>query len=314
MNNNTTPSFTYYTTSPKYTSPTAVSSYFYKELELKNKQISELQSRINILLKDKQNLQSQINELKSKNYNLSFMTEQESKQSLLQNQQKESQYQSQIQKLMKENNELKQRINKEENTEMNYQNTFTFKLANAQKEIDNLSVMNTFKDNILYHMQEFYNRLNNLIGVKFQYELDFCNDDLNTYMNHLKEIESKVMNQLQFDDGGVKNYNNNNVLMYDKVNTNESGNKMNVSKTVKTTITNKKRSNSKQYRDTAGNSVNNMNMNTNSSNNNSKLSKYDSLLRTPPRDDDYIAPLSGQMDYLKSINEYNTRSRSNYNF
>jgi hypothetical protein len=106
--------------------------------------------------------------------------------------------------------------------------------------------------------------------------------------------------------------------MYDNVNTNENGNKVNTSKTVKTTITNKKRSNSKQYRETAGNSVNNMNMNvnTNSSNNNnnSKLSKYDSLLRTPPRDDDYIAPLSGQMDYLKSINEYNTRSRSNYNF
>jgi hypothetical protein len=317
MNNNTTPSFTYYTTSPKYTSPTAVSSYFYKELELKNKQISELQARINILFKDKQNLQSQINELKSKNYNLSFMTEQESKQSLLQNQQKELQYQSQIQKLMKENNELKQRINKEENTEMNYQNTFTFKLSNAQKEIDNLSVMNTFKDNILYHMQEFYNRLNNLIGVKFQYELDFCNDDLNTYMSRLKEIESKVMNQLQFDDGNVMK-NNNNVSMYDNVNTNENGNKVNTSKTVKTTITNKKRSNSKQYRETAGNSVNNtnMNVNTNSSNNNnnSKLSKYDSLLRTPPRDDDYIAPLSGQMDYLKSINEYNTRSRSNYNF
>ena len=175
--------------------------------------------------------------------------------------------------------------------------------------------MNTFKDNILYHMHEFYSRLNNLIGVKFQYELDFCNDDLNTYMSHLKEIESKVMNQLQFDDGNVMK-NNNNVSMYDNVNTNENGNKVNVSKTVKTTITNKKRSNSKQYRETAGNSVNNtnMNVNTNSSNNNSKLSKYESLLRTPPRDDDYIAPLSGQMDYLKSINEYNTRSRSNYNF
>ena len=309
MNNNTTPSFTYYTTSPKYTSPTAVSSYFYKELELKNKHISELQSRINLLLKDKQNLQSQINELKSKNYNISFMTEQESKQSLLHNQQKESQYQSQIQKLMKENNELKQRINKEENTEMNYQNTFTFKLSNAQKEIDNLSVMNTFKDNILYHMQEFYNRLNNLIGVKFQYELDYCNDDLNTYMKHLKEIESKVMNQLQFDDGGAhyNNNNHNNTSTYNKVNTNETVNKMdrtNVSKGMKPTISNKKRSNSKQYENTTVSSNSNKHNNI----------KHDNLLRTPPRDDDYIAPLSGQMDYLKSINEYNTRSRSNYNF
>ena len=226
MNSKSNPSLTYYTTSPKYTSPTAVSSYFYKELELKNKHISELQSRINLLLKDKQSLSAQINELKSTNYNLSFMTEQESKQSLLQNQQKESHYQSQIQKLIKENNELKQRISREDNTEMSYQNTIMFKLSNAQKEIDNLSVMNTFKDNILYHMQEFYNKLNNLIGVKFHYELDFCNDDLNTYMKHLKEIESKVMSQLQFEEGGAAAYHNHNASTYGQVNTNETTNKV----------------------------------------------------------------------------------------
>ena len=52
-------SCTYQANSGNYTSPSAAYSYFYKELDLKNKQISELKARINNLLESKQSLQDQ---------------------------------------------------------------------------------------------------------------------------------------------------------------------------------------------------------------------------------------------------------------
>ena len=320
MNNNHihshhSPSLTYQTTSSKHISPTALSSYFYKELSLKNKQISDLQSRITSLITTNQSLTSKINELQSKNYNLSLQNEKDSNQSLYNSQQQQTQFNSQIKALKNENVFLKQRLNKEENIESNYHNTIMYKLSNAQKEIDNLSVMNTYKDTILYHMQEFYNKLNNYTGVKYQYELDYCNDDLNTYMKHLKEIESKVMNELQFDDHAHDTY-----TLTPNINTNmnEHLNRMSKNNNFKTFKPKTKHINFKpneQY-------VNTKHCECRYYGNKSKVpttvrhnnTKYNNLLRTPPRDDDYIAPLSPQMNYLKTINASTTHSRSNYNF
>lgn len=314
------PSLTYQTTSSsKHISPTALSSYFYKELSLKNKQISDLQSRITSLLTTNQQLTSKINELKSKNYNLSIQNEKDSNQSLYASQQQQTQFNSQINALKTENNILKQRLNKEDNIENNYHNTIMYKLSTAQKEIDNLSVMNTYKDTILYHMQEFYNKLNNYVGVKYQYELDYCNDDLNTYMKHLKEIESKVMNDLQIDE-----------CAYDthahtlNINTNTNVDHLNINRMSKNNNFKSFNPRTKQIKFKPHEQyVNTKHCECRYNGTKSKIpttlkkhnnTKHNNLLRTPPRDDDYIAPLSPQMNYLKTINASTTHSRTNYNF
>ena len=81
---------TYSSHTQGYTSPSEITSYFYKELDLKNKQISELKVRINSLLDNKQNLQSQIEDLKMKNYSLSSNCEQETQMTTIASQKKEN--------------------------------------------------------------------------------------------------------------------------------------------------------------------------------------------------------------------------------
>ena len=317
------PSLTYQTSSSKRVSPTAISSYFYKELSLKNKHISDLQSRIASLLATNQSLTSKITELKSKNYNLSLQNEKDSNHSLYNSQQQQTHFTSQIQALKNENTFLKQLLNKEDNVESDYHSTVMFKLSNAQKEIDNLSIMNAYKDTILYHMQQFYNKLNNVIGVKYQYDLDFCNDDLNTYMKRLKEIERKVMNDLQCDDS----VNDNGTYTIDttaptiKADVNEERiNRMSKSNNFKTfkpktkcikfkpseLYVNTKNCECRYY----GNNKSKVP----TIRNNDTGTKHNNLLRTPPRDNDYIAPLSAQVAYLKTINASSARSRSSYNY
>ena len=183
---------TYQQNSGQYT-PSGAYSYFYKELDLKNKQIAELKARINNLLDSKQNLQEQIENLKAKNYSLSSNCEQETQMSTIQLQKRENELINHINNLQRENSMLKMQLNKKEGAETNFQNTIAYKLAQAQKEVDNLSVMNTYKDNILSKMEEFYNKLNSIAGTKFNYTLDYCNDDLNIYSKRMKEIEDKVI-------------------------------------------------------------------------------------------------------------------------
>ena len=138
---------TYQQNSGQYT-PSGAYSYFYKELDLKNKQIAELKARINNLLDSKQNLQEQIENLKAKNYSLSSNCEQETQMSTIQLQKRENELINHINNLQRENSMLKMQLNKKEGAETNFQNTIAYKLAQAQKEVDNLSVMNTYKDNI----------------------------------------------------------------------------------------------------------------------------------------------------------------------
>ena len=124
---------TYSSHTQGYTSPSEITSYFYKELDLKNKQISELKVRINSLLDNKQNLQSQIEDLKMKNYSLSSNCEQETQMTTIASQKKENELKEQINYLLRENEMLKQRCNQKEGVESNFQNTITYKLNQAQK-------------------------------------------------------------------------------------------------------------------------------------------------------------------------------------
>ena len=339
---------TYSSHTQGYTSPSEITSYFYKELDLKNKQISELKVRINSLLDNKQNLQSQIEDLKMKNYSLSSNCEQETQMTTIASQKKENELKEQINYLLRENEMLKQRCNQKEGVESNFQNTITYKLHQAQKEIDNLSVMNTYKDNLLSRMQDFYNKINNIAGTRYNYTLDYCNDDLNVYMRRMKEIEDKVIHQLQFEDfhqnttyfgnqnNNTNNTSNNNIigktnLIVDNNNNNGEQNQnikaVNQSQQIKKSkapykiyhaktpqinftseerYVNKRSCNCayKQCKSPTPKAPYKYNCH----------HKETSLTRTPPRDEDYISPTSEKMGYLRTINEFGSFSRKNYNF
>lgn len=321
---------TYQQNSGQYT-PSGAYSYFYKELDLKNKQIAELKARINNLLDSKQNLQEQIENLKAKNYSLSSNCEQETQMSTIQLQKRENELINHINNLQRENSMLKMQLNKKEGAETNFQNTIAYKLAQAQKEVDNLSVMNTYKDNILSKMEEFYNKLNNIAGTKFNYTLDYCNDDLNIYSKRMKEIEDKVIHQLQFEDfhSNTQYFNNNQNPQEENKTTTQNittVNNISNSKTNKSMgfRTFKPKTPSTQFRPEEC-IVNTRSCNCAYNHRKSPLPKKSvprgtvenietSLTRTPPRDEDYISPSSEKMDYLRTINENEGKSRRNYNF
>ena len=61
-------SLEYLSLSPKYTSPSAISTYFYKELDIKNQNIYELKQRVTELLNDKAIMQKQLDTLQNQNY------------------------------------------------------------------------------------------------------------------------------------------------------------------------------------------------------------------------------------------------------
>ena len=322
---------TYQQNSGQYNTPSAAYSYFYKELDLKNKQISELKARINSLLDSKQNLQEQIENLKAKNYSLSSNCEQETQMSTIQLQKRENELINHINNLQRENAMLKMQLNKKEGAESNFQNTIAYKLAQAQKEVDNLSVMNTYKDNILSKMEEFYNKLNNIAGTKFNYTLDDCNDDLNVYSKRMKEIEDKVIHQLQFEDfhSNTQYFNNNQNPQEENKTTTQNittVNNISNSKTNKSMgfRTFKPKTPSTQFRPEEC-IVNTRACNCAYNHRKSPLPKRSvprttvdnfetSLTRTPPRDEDYISPSSEKMEYLRTINENEGKSRRNYNF
>ena len=198
-------SIDYLSQSPKYTSPSAVNSYFYKELDLKNQNISELKRRINELLNDKALMQKHINALQNRNYashtqceqnEISLRKEHEAEQTTLMNR---------INVLEKENTFLKQKLNKKETIENSLNDTIEHKLHKQEKQITNLNHLNQLKDKILFQMQNFYNKLNHIVNAEtfrnnsYIKELDYKADDINEYFSKLNEIEYKVLLQMNYD-------------------------------------------------------------------------------------------------------------------
>jgi hypothetical protein len=198
-------SIDYLSKSPKYTSPSAVTSYFYKELDLKNQNISELKRRINELLNDKALMQKQINALQNRNYashtqceqnEISLRKEHEAHQTTLMNR---------ITALEKENTFLKQKLTKKETIANSINDTIEHKLHKQESQITNLNNLNQLKDNILFQMQIFYNKLNRIVNAEsfrnnaFIKELDYKVDDINEYFSKLNEIEYKVLLQMNYD-------------------------------------------------------------------------------------------------------------------
>ena len=205
------------------------SSYFYRELEKKNKQITEMQKRINNLIDEKNSLQITIQNLKTENYDLGITNEKENNQMNFEYQNKINQLYQTINYLQNENTLLKNEVNKKDKIEQNYNNTFLKKLNQSRREIDNLSVMNSIKDTILRELQDFVNELNDNIGNKLNCELDFNNDDLNTFKYNLEQIKNKIYSEFSNNTiNGNNNFNKENNNLNKEINlNNNNSNKIN---------------------------------------------------------------------------------------
>ena len=201
------------------------SSYFYRELEKKNKQITEMQKRINNLIDEKNSLQITIQNLKTENYDLGITNEKENNQMNFEYQNKINQLYQIINYLQNENTLLKNEVNKKDKIEQNYNNTFLKKLNQSRREIDNLSVMNSIKDTILRELQDFVNELNDNIGNKLNCELDFNNDDLNTFKYNLEQIKNKIYSEFSNNTiNGNNNFNKENNNLNKEINLNNNKN------------------------------------------------------------------------------------------
>ena len=180
------------------------SPYFYKELDKKNKYISELKTRINNLLDEKLSLHNEIEDLKNKNFQISQNKNSENNKINIQSKNNEKNLYNLIRNLQNENQNIKNLLNKKEGINNNFNSTYFSELNKYQKENDNLRILNAVKDNILIEMEKFLNKLNEICGTKLDIILDYSNDDIEVYFRNLKILEKKIINYCKFDENFTK--------------------------------------------------------------------------------------------------------------
>jgi hypothetical protein len=76
-----------------------------------------------------------------------------------------------------------------------YNDTIKYKLLSAQKEIDNLTIMNTNKDHLIMIMQKFINNLNNIV-CNGKINLNIEKIDIKTFIKNLNQLEQKLISKL----------------------------------------------------------------------------------------------------------------------
>lgn len=164
-------------------------SIYHTELARKDKQILILRNRINNLVLNKNSLISQFENSKQKNIpslkNISPKNNLTIRNKLI----------SSIQTLKYENSILRNKMDLANEIEGKYSDTIKYKLLSAQKEIDNLTIMNTNKDIIIMNMQKFINNLNNIIG-NGKINLNLEQIDIKTFIKNLKQLEQKIVSKL----------------------------------------------------------------------------------------------------------------------
>ena len=166
-------------------------SFFKNQLAKKDKQISFLQKKINNLILNKNSLLSQVDSSLNKKCKDIISLKSISPQNITKHK-----LFSSIHTLKIENYKSRNIMNLSNQIECKYSSTFQYKLLNAQKEIKNLTVMNTNKDNIIINVQNFLNNLNNLV-CKGKLNLDLSQIDIKTFITNLKNLEIKIMEKLQ---------------------------------------------------------------------------------------------------------------------
>ena len=174
-------------------------NYFYQELDKKNKEIQELKEKVSSLLDEKTLLNKTINDLREKNKKLIISEEKENQKLDSNNNRKIKELYQILNIIQNENKILKDKLSKQDDFEKDFNNTVKNKLTQAQRNVDNLSVLNTIKDNIILDYQDFVNTLNEIVGKKFNFILDFSNDKIDTYKINLTKIQNKVLEHLNYE-------------------------------------------------------------------------------------------------------------------
>jgi hypothetical protein len=162
---------------------------YHSEIARKNKQILILKNKINNLIFSKNSLISQINNSKQ-NYipspknispknNLANKNKLKPSKRILEN----------------KNSSLSIKMGLSNKINDKYNDTIKYKLLSAQKEIDNLTIMNTNKDNIIMIMQKFINNLNNIV-CNGKINLNLEKIDIKTFIKNLNQLEQKLISKL----------------------------------------------------------------------------------------------------------------------
>ncbi len=164
-------------------------SIYQNKLARRDKTILSLQNKINNLIFNKNSLISQIDKTIKKNTP-------SSKNISPQNNISNNKIYSSINTLQYENNLLRNRLNLTVKIGDKYNNTFQYKLLSAQKEVENLTIMNANKDNIIMNMQNFLNNLNNII-CNGKINLNINQLDIKTFIANLKKLEQKIIKKFK---------------------------------------------------------------------------------------------------------------------
>jgi hypothetical protein len=159
-------------------------SLYQSELALKDMQISHLKNKINNLVQNKNSLFSQLDKSVIKKNALSSKISPLIKDCCKSNN---------IYYLSNDNFQIKNKMNSYMKFGDKYKNTLQYKLLSAQNEIENLTIMNENKDNIIMNMQNFINNLNNTV-CNGKINLNLNQLDINTFVSNLKQLEQKIIN------------------------------------------------------------------------------------------------------------------------
>ena len=162
---------------------------YHSQIARKNKQILTLKNKINNLILSKNSLISQINNPKQKNI------PSPKKLSPKNNLTIHNKLISSIKILDNENYILKNKMDISHKIKDKYNDTIKYKLLSAQKEIDNLTIMNTNKDNIIMIMQKFINNLNKIV-CNGKINLNLEKIDIKTFIKNLNQLEQKLISKL----------------------------------------------------------------------------------------------------------------------
>jgi hypothetical protein len=159
---------------------------YQNELSLKDKEISILRNKINNLIFNKNSLISQMDKsLKKRSFPSSIRVSPQSNNT-------HKKIYSSFRTLQSENSMTKDNLKLNFKIGDKFNNTYQFKLISAQKEIENLTIMNTNKDNIIMNMQNFINNLNNIF-CKGKINLNINKIDIKTFIYNLKKLEEKII-------------------------------------------------------------------------------------------------------------------------
>ena len=164
-------------------------SLYQNELSLKDKEISILKNKIKKLIFNKNSLISQMDKsLNKRSFPSSIKVSPQSNNT-------HKKIYSSFQTLPSENSVTKDNLKLNLKLGDKFNNTYQFKLLSAQKEIENLTIMNTNKDNIIMNMQNFINNLNNIF-CRGKINLNINKIDIRTFIYNLKKLEEKIIKKL----------------------------------------------------------------------------------------------------------------------